>query len=209
MMRPSVLVLAVVALASACVDLSVPAPEIHQYRIDYTPPPISGKPLPVVLRVVPFETVAIYERDAIVYRENPHSAGTYYYHRWMAAPADMVTDLLTRDLVASGLYETVQRGAGLITADYQLNGVVEEMEESVKAGGCSAHLALRVLLTASTRPYQTQALFQRRYEVQEPCEGNEASSFVNAMSSAMKEISRRIQDDVHAAIAGRHAPGAS
>ena len=193
------IVVSVVGLAG-CVSLEISPPEIHEYVLDYPPPSVEGTPLPVILRMAPFGAVAAYDRQAIVYRSDSHATGTYFYDRWMAHPASMIADLLTRDLTASGLYQAVQQGASALPSDYHLSGEVEEIAEHVTGEGCSAHLELRVLLARARTLQDSRVAFQKTYSAQESCSGEGSRGFVEAMSRAMEEISTILQKDLYRAV---------
>lgn len=196
--RAPLLALAVLA---GCVNLRVPAPEIHDYRLDYSSPSINETPLPVVLRVAPFRAAAVYAREPIVYRETPYATGTYFYHRWMANPASMIADLIARDLSASGLFRAVQQGPSLVTSDYELTADVDEIEERVVAKECTAHLSLRVLLSRPRVTDGDPVVLRATYAADEPCGGDDPQDLVAAMSRALARISAQLQQDIHTAIA--------
>lgn len=200
-MKYRVAVLVVVLLGSAaCVRLRIPAPEVHDYRLDYPPPAVTGTPLAAVLRVLPLGVAAIYDREPIVYREDAYSTGTYFTSRWSANPGSMVADLLARDFAYSQLYRAVQQGPSTVPADYQLGGDIDEIEERSVAGGCAAHLAVRctlVPLRGATNPIALQTT----YAEDEACACNDPRALAAAMSGALARVSARLQRDVYDAIA--------
>lgn len=188
------------ALASAgCFPAAAPAPPVHDYRLEYASPMLGESALPAVVRVIPFGAAAVYDREAIVYRENAYATGTYVYHRWMANPASMVSDLLARDLAASGAYRAVPRG--LVASDFSLDGELEEIEERMTDAGRGAHLRLRVILQRARGASAEPVVFTAAYEADEACRGETAADFVAAMSRALEQISARLQRDVYGAIA--------
>lgn len=182
-------------------SFKIPAPDMHDYRLEYPPPAIGGAPLPVVLQLARFRSAAVYSRESIVYRQGDYATGTYPYHRWVANPASMIADLLARDFSASGLYRAVQQGASLLVADYELGADIEEIEERVAVGGCTAHLSMRVLLFR-TRVSDNPVMLRDAYVADEPCGTIGSEALVGAMSRALQQISERLQRDVHNAIAG-------
>ncbi len=188
-------------VAAGCVPFRSPALAVHTYRLDYAPPAIPRAPLPAVLRLLPFEVAAVYDRDAIVYRDGPYVTGTYAAHRWSAAPGEMVADLLARDFAASGLYRAVQRGAALVGSHYALSGELEEIEEQVHQGRCAAHLRLRVLLVRAREGPGDAVLLRHAYSADEPCGRSSAAALAAAMSRALAQLSEEIQRDVYEAIA--------
>lgn len=189
-----------VALCGCVGSLKVPAPEVREYRLDYISPAINSTPLPAVLHVSRFRAAAVYARQPIVYRDGAYATGTYFYHRWIANPANMLADLLARDLAASGLYRAVQQGASMLPADYELGGEVDEIEERVDKEGCRAHLKLRVLLIRS-RAKDNPLVMRQSYVAEAPCPSRTPEAFVAAMSRAVQDVSARLQRDVYDAIA--------
>ncbi|MCK6553379.1 ABC-type transport auxiliary lipoprotein family protein [Candidatus Binatia bacterium] len=191
-----------IGAGAGCISLTQPAPEVRAYRLDYQPPVISDlSPLPVTLRIAPLSANALYDRLAIVYRDDPYSTGTYLSDRWGASPGQMLGDLLARDFAASGLYRAVQQGPAAVSGDYQLGGQIEEIEEREVAGTCSANARLRFLLLRTATGSTSPVLMQSTYEEREPCDCADVRAFVAAMSAGMARISARLQQDVYAAIA--------
>lgn len=198
--------LAILVLGVAgCLRVATAVPTVTEYRLDYAPPPLAAEALPVVLRLGPLGAAAIYDREAIVYREGDYATGTYSYHRWIAPPGRMLADLLARDLAASGLYRAVQRGVA--ASDYDLGGEIEEFAERVAAGACSAQLRLRFSLVRARPGPGAPVLLQKSYAAEEPCAGTTVDDFVAAMSRAVSGVSQAVQQDVRAAIAADRAGG--
>jgi ABC-type uncharacterized transport system auxiliary subunit len=200
--------LAAVGLAG-CVTLSQPAPQVRDFRLDYEPPAAGTTPLDATIRVPPLGVVAVYDRQAIAYRDDTYASGTYLYDRWAANPGRMIADLLARDLAASGQYRAVQQGPSMLPSDYQLNGQVEEIEERVKDGACVASLRLRLLLVRSRATDRDPVVLRAAYAEEEPCACNSATALVGAMSRALQRLSRQVQQDIYAAIAADGTPTSS
>jgi ABC-type uncharacterized transport system auxiliary subunit len=206
-MRRAALVLALAGALAGCIQLRTPAPTMQDYRLDYPPPQMEGRPLPVVLQIAPLGVAAIYDRDAIVYREGTYSTGTYLDSRWSTNPGSMVTDLLARDFSDSRLYRAVQMGPSLLVGDYQVGGEIELIEEEPNAGGCAARLRLRMLV-ARLRPGKGDpVLLQRAYTGEEPCPCNQPRAVVAAMSQGLAKISAQLQRDAYDAIAADTGQG--
>jgi ABC-type uncharacterized transport system auxiliary subunit len=200
-MRRSAFLLALAGGLAACLRLHVPAPMMHDYRLDYGPPQVEGRPLPVVLQVAPLKVAAVYDREPIVYRYRIYSTGAYFDSRWSANPGSMATDMLARDFGDSGLYRAVQRGPSLLTSDYQVGGEIEEIEEEANASGCAAHLQLRMLVVRLRPGKSDPVLLQHAYTGDEPCPCNQPPALVAAMSQAFARISTQLQRDVYDAVA--------
>ncbi|MFI5365880.1 MAG: ABC-type transport auxiliary lipoprotein family protein [Candidatus Binatia bacterium] len=197
MKRP--LSLLMLVAVCGCVRLSQPAPEIRDYRLDYPPPSVNGTPLPAVLAVPSLRVAAVYDREAIVYRQGANATGTYFYTRWSANPGNMVADLLARDFAESNLYRAVSRGPSSLPADYEVTGFIDEIEERVAPAGCAAHLQLRVLLARTTGSGNPVRL-QRSYGGDEPCTCDRPAALAAAMSRVLERISTQLQQDVYDAV---------
>ncbi len=193
--------LASALLLAGCFHFSKPAPEIHEYRLDYaSPPSVSGQPLPVIIRVPSLGVAAVYDRDAIVHRADSYATVADFYNRWGANPGVMLADLLARDLDASGLYAAVQRSPSLVPNDYQLTGQVEEIEEREAPEGCHAHLRLRMNLLRVRAGNRDPVLLRDTYADEEPCGCNDGRAFAEAMSRVVQRISAKLQPAVYDAI---------
>ncbi len=195
-------------LLAGCVHLSQPAPRVHDYRLDYVPPVPVGTPLPVTLRIAPFGVAAVYDHEAIVYRNDAYSTGRYFYHRWSSNPGDMIADLLARDLAASRLYRAVQQGSAPLPSDYQLSGEVEEIEERPAASACTAHLRLRILLAAMRAGATAASVLQTTYTADDPCPCNDARALAEVMSLGVARVSAQLQQQVYQAIVNDRAMAA-
>ena len=206
-LRRLALLVAATAMAG-CFSLRQPAPEVRSYRLDYAPPALSGvHPLPVILRIAPLSTNAVYDRLAIVFRDDPYSTGTYLADRWGASPGHMLADLLARDFASSGLYRAVQQGPSVVASGYQLSGQIEELEERETAGACVAHARLRFLLARTTAGATPPVRLQATYNEDEPCACADVHAFVAAMSRAVERISDQLQREVYTTIAAEVGAG--
>lgn len=193
-------VLGLMAL-TGCMHLGAQSGPARDYRLDYPPPTLSGTPLPVSLGIDAFNVAAVYDRDAIVYRDNNYATGAYFDARWSANPGNMLPDLLARDFAASGQFRVVQRTPVMVPTDYQLGGEVQEMEERASGSSCTAHLRLVPLLARVRAGNRNPVLLQRPYTADEPCPCNHPDRLAAAMSKAFASISAQLERDVYDAIA--------
>jgi len=199
--RPWVALLpAALVCAAGCVQLRQPSPHVHSYRLAYDPKAPEGTRLPVILRIPALAVAASYDREAIVYGDDAYSTGSYFYDRWSVNPGNLVADLLARDFVASGRYRAVQQMAGAATADYQLDGTIESIEEYHGAGGCTARLQLRMTLVRTRSAASDAVLLQNTYGADEPCPCVDPAALAGAMSTALQRISLQVQEQVYDAI---------
>jgi ABC-type uncharacterized transport system auxiliary subunit len=71
----------------------------------------------------------LYREDRIVYSSGAQQMGTYEYQRWTEPPAEMIQEVLLRELRASGRYREVfsQRSSG--HGDFVLRGRLYDFKE--------------------------------------------------------------------------------
>jgi ABC-type uncharacterized transport system auxiliary subunit len=192
--------LSLLMVLAGCFSLTAESPRLREYTLAYQPPALGLTPLPVVLRVAPFQVASAYGGQGIIYRDGPYDIGSYPYDHWITDPGSMVTDLLARDLSASGAYRLVQQAPSLLPSDYELGGWIGEIEERL-SDGCSAHLRLRIAVRR-LRGSRDRVVLNRTYSADRPCNGKSTAGTVAAMSEALEELSGELQRDVHEAIAG-------
>jgi ABC-type uncharacterized transport system auxiliary subunit len=190
--------LAVCLLLAGC-SVVGSTPAVRTYRLDYPPPaPDPSTSVGPTLRVVPFGIASLYDRQGFVYRDGRYDIGVDSYHRWLTAPAAMITDLIARDLSATRQFSAVLQGASSLAATYELSGTIEELEERPD-GGCSAHLRMRVLLAELPDKGRRRVVFEDVLAADEPCTRGDPESFVAAMSRAVQHVSEQLQAQVRAA----------
>lgn len=100
-------------------QLTVPA-DIH-----HAEPNATG----VSLALGPLVASHLYREDRIVYSSGQEQMGTYEFQRWTEPPAEMIEEVLLRELRASNRYREVfiQRSAS--HADYVLRGRLYDFKE--------------------------------------------------------------------------------
>jgi ABC-type uncharacterized transport system auxiliary subunit len=167
------------------------------YTLEYDPP-ITGEgsgtdPLPVVLRIERFTAAPEYQSDRMVYRDASNKRSSYYYHKWRAVPAELVTFFLKRDMAESGRFAGVlppESGSG---HTHVLGGTVEEFLEWDGKVTWDAVIKVNVILLD---PYETDAtkrvLLQKQFSSREQAETRKPAAVAKAMSRAMAQISLAI-----------------
>jgi ABC-type uncharacterized transport system auxiliary subunit len=86
-------------------------------------------PSGVSLAVSPLVSSHLYREDRIVYSNGPEQMGTYEYQRWTEPPAEMVDEVLLRQLRSSGRYREVAFQRSSSHADYVLRGHLYDFRE--------------------------------------------------------------------------------
>jgi ABC-type uncharacterized transport system auxiliary subunit len=83
----------------------------------------------VSLALGPLVASHLYREDRIVYSAGTERMGTYEYQRWTEPPAEMIEEMLLRELRASGRYRDVSLQRSSSRADYVLHGRLYDFKE--------------------------------------------------------------------------------
>ena len=198
--------LAMGLLLAGCSGLQQPGQQIEYYSLEYESPAIKpdGATLPVLLRLENFSASPLLQTDRIAYRDREFSSNLYFYHRWRAKPAELVTHFLARDLQQNRLFQAVSPPFGSLPHTHTLEGTVDKFMEWDDDKGWQAVIALQVALVDDREPeLGKRVLFQREFTAAEPCNGKQPREVAAAMSRAMADISRQIATHIYQALAAR------
>jgi ABC-type uncharacterized transport system auxiliary subunit len=190
------LVLAIAAVLGGCAALQ-PTPAQRVFVLEYPAPPPAVRRVEAVLRVMPFGSDAVYDRQGFVYREGPYEIAVDSYNLWVAAPASMITDLVARDLAAAGLFTAVLSAPSALAAQYELSAQIEVFEERAE-NSCTARAGLRALLIQSPARAARRVVFEETFAADEPCDGYGADAFAAAMSRAVQRVSMALEERIGA-----------
>lgn len=180
--------------------------EVQFYDLEYSPPHFTQtKPLPVVIKVEPFNAAPDLHTSGIVYRDQSFRIKTYPYHKWRANPDELVRYYLLRDLRASGLFRAVLPNSSRSTASYVLEGSVDEFLEWDEDSIWEAVLSVNItLIRPGARGDTKRLVMQKNYRTTETCERKNPVGVVEAMSRAMARTSRQIIIDIYQKLETKH-----
>ena len=198
-----ILIWCLMCLITGCLGGSRPAPLISHYALEYpTPPTLRMEPLASSLRVERFSAARLYAGPEMIIRRGPYRFDPYHEQRWRVSPADLVGDMLRRDLLGSGLFRAVMAARDREETQYLLEGGVEEFLEAEGSGGRSASLAVTVALIDQSQPGKAvrRLLFQKTYRLEEPYTQPGGQGLAAAMSRAMARCSAQVTADIEAAL---------
>ncbi|MEW6113057.1 MAG: ABC-type transport auxiliary lipoprotein family protein [Thermodesulfobacteriota bacterium] len=120
-------------------------------------------------------------------------------HRWDRSPADMITDLIQRDLEASGLFEKAVGQFSMVPYRYTLEGKILDLGGLMTKEGPRAVLETEVsLLDFETPMGADKTVMKKRYKIVTPCASGEPDSIAAGLSQAAQELSLRLQNDIQA-----------
>jgi ABC-type uncharacterized transport system auxiliary subunit len=148
-------------------QLTVPAQGTH------------GEPNPsgVSLALGPLMASHLYREDRIVYSAGTLRMGTYEFQRWTEPPAEMIEEVLLRELRASGRYRDVSLQRSNSRADYVLHGRLYDFKEVA-----GEPLQARVTMEYDLKDTKSGAtVWSHYYNHDEPVSGKDVQAMVTAL----------------------------
>jgi ABC-type uncharacterized transport system auxiliary subunit len=193
------LLLLVPLLCSACMGNSRPPQPIYYYTLDYESPAVSLAPqLPCALRVERFSASPPFNSQRIIYSHSGLQRNAYAYHQWIAAPGELLSFFIARDLRHCGGFRAVLPPDTALSATHSLYGWVEEFIEKDDASQWQAAATLHITLIFNRDPDPTRKiLLQKRYHASAPCSAQTPEAVAEAMSQTVAQISQAVIKDVY------------
>ena len=133
--------------------------------------------VPVTLLLGALMTSHLYREDRIVFGSGAEQMGTYEYQRWAEPPAEMIEEVLLRELRASGHYRAVHVRRSNVPGDFAIRGHLYDFKE-VAGNPMSA----RVTLELEMRDLKSGAtVWNHYYTRDEPASGKDVPAIVTAL----------------------------
>jgi ABC-type uncharacterized transport system auxiliary subunit len=133
----------------------------------------------------------------MVYRSSPYRLDFYNYHRWAAAPAELVTDWTRRYLRRSGLFAKVFP-ATEGNADWFLGGVIRQLEEVDQENTWEAALSIDFWLAPAG---QRAPVWFQSYTATQQADKRNPEAIAAAMSRNLENILARLAADLTPVVA--------
>jgi len=188
-------------LLTGCFGSRTPSPAVKQYALEYEPPRMESKILTDdLIRVERFTGAQDHVGREMVYRSQPFAREDYRYHRWYAAPVDMVQALLSRDLRQAGFFRAVLPYEDPRPVRYLVEGQVEEFLEIEEKDRSAALLVVGITLVETGQQMAAdKIIFQKTYRVSEPLGASrQPGALARGMSAAMGRLSHEWMGDLRA-----------
>jgi ABC-type uncharacterized transport system auxiliary subunit len=148
-------------------QLTVP-PDVHHAEAN-----ASG----ISLALGPLVASHLYREDRIVFGSGPQQMGTYEFQRWTEPPAEMIEEVLLRELRASGRYREVFTQRSASHADYVLRGRLYDFKEV-----SGSPLQARVTVEFELKDMKSGAtVWSHYYNHDEPVSGKDVPAMVAAL----------------------------
>ena len=131
----------------------------------------------ISLALGPLVSSHLYREDRIVFSSGPQQMGTYEFQRWTEPPAEMIEEVLLRELRASGRYREVFTQRSASHADYVLRGRLYDFKEV-----SGSPLQARVTVEFELRDMKSgTTVWSHYYNHDEPVSGKDVSAMVAAL----------------------------
>src|ERR1700674_4828459 len=145
--------------------------------------------VPVTLLLGALMTSHLYREDRVVYGNGSEQLGTYEYQRWAEPPAEMIQEVLLRELRASGRYRAVHYRRSNMQGDYALRGRLYDFKEIT-----GSQMSARVTLELEMRDLKNGAtVWTHYYTHDEPASGQDVPAVVAALD---KNVQRGVKEVV-------------
>lgn len=204
-LRTICLAAALVVLFAGCSPFgSAPEPEYYRLRYEKETRRCESA-FSSEVRVWRFTAAEPFEQRRMVLWDRDRTVRFSEAGQWVAAPASMLTELIRRDLVQSGLFAGMagERDSG--RASLELSGRIRHFVARTCESGYQAMLAVSVEL--KERGTGERPLLRKSYSLESDCfPAGEASEFAEAMDRLASAFSDRLQSDL-CRIAGERASG--
>jgi ABC-type uncharacterized transport system auxiliary subunit len=138
--------------------------------------------VPITLLLGPIMTSHLYREDRIVYGNGGDELGLYEYQRWAEPPAEMIQDVLLRELRNSGRYQAVYFRRSGIQGDFAVRGRLydfKEVDGSQLFARISFEMEMRNLRTGVT-------VWTHYYSHDEPVASKNVNAVVSALDQGVK-----------------------
>lgn len=194
-----ILFISVLILIAGCARVPVK----QYYVLNYMPSPsrdrLNQGPYPYTIRLKEFDIEEAYNRPQIVYRQSPFQLKYYVYRVWAVKPTRMMTDLVYKHLISANLVSSIVRryDEGL-SPDYELNGMIEALEEYDSEELWFAHLAVRFNLI---RINDGRTVYTRRFDLRKRVYQHDPEYVIREMSSLMEFAMTQAVHDMDAKLA--------
>jgi ABC-type uncharacterized transport system auxiliary subunit len=131
----------------------------------------------ISLALGPLVASHLYREDRIVFSSGPQQMGTYEFQRWTEPPAEMIQEVLLRELRASSRYREVFAQRSASHADYVLRGRLYDFKEV-----SGSPLQARVTIEFELRDMKSGAtVWSHYYNHDEPVSGKDVPAMVAAL----------------------------
>ncbi len=177
---------------------------IRYHAFDYRAPTKENtEVIPETIIVYRFMLHPTVESHSLTVSDSQGKEQPVAYHAWEENPADMITNLIKRDLDRSGLFKRVVGHWSTARYRYALEGKVMDLGIVKHGEQRTALLAAEIVVTDIAKQLN---IVERSYKIEAPCPDESPETMVRAINRAVKELSGRVRADIRAAIEKKDIP---
>ena len=205
-MKNRLFIIPVIFLLTGCFGSKAPSVAVKHYMLEYSPARVESRfAADDVIKVERFTGAPEYLSRDMVYRPLPFVREAYRYHRWNAAPVDMIQGLLLRDIRQTGFFKAVLSYEDAGAARYIVEGQLMEFLEIDEKDLSVASLAIGIMLVDTAKENALEKiLFQKIYRLTEPLgSSRRPGALAQGMSAVMARFSRELIGDLDSIIAAQ------
>ncbi len=176
---------------------------VYYYTIEYAPEPLDiEKRLDYVVRVNRFTATPPYNSQRIIYGDRGLHRNAYASFKWISEPGTLLAFALARDLQQTEAFRAVLAPGTGTPPTHTLQGWVEEFLEEDFTDPAQASVRVSIALIDARRPDPVQRiLFQKSYQAKAPCRQKNPAALAEAMSQAVKTLSKQVAQDIYTHLA--------
>ena len=195
------LLFATIFLMTGCVDLGGERPGQNFYllnasRGEDTAPGAAVVREPLLVRS--FSVSPRFEDDRLIYRMGKNRFAADYYHRFLAPPAVMLTEEVSRWLESAGLFARVLEAPSRIQAGYFLEGDVSALYGDFSVSPPLAVMAMEFSLFRDL-PAAPELIFHKGYRKEISLGEQSPEAVVAALEAAARKILIQFEKDLREA----------
>lgn len=201
-MKKICLCLFLLPLLNGCISFKSEYPETSYYRLSQEPIKINNSGgIAGTLQIRNFSSSDQLNTEHIMAILDEERVQNYYYHRWVSAPAELVTDFIIERINNAKLFNGVVKSNSLIIPDYILEGhIIDMIAHNTKERKPDTNYVIISYQISLIRkePLKTErnVLLNKLYTISIPRKNNEVTSVAPAFSHGMSELSDKMINDI-------------
>jgi cholesterol transport system auxiliary component len=196
------LLLLIVGLAGvACVRGNRPAPDLTYLEIDpgTAPAPSGGSQDVLLLRRLDVQSP--FDDRRFLYKTGSGTYESDYYVRFVASPADLLTDRLEIWLDESRLFQAVVESGSTAEYRYVLEGEILELYGDYSSPGQVTAVISSEFVLVDDLDGAGRIVFNKQYRQAEPAASSDAGALATSWGSALRQIFLQLTTDLQVLLA--------
>ncbi len=153
--------------------------------------------VPETLMVYQFLLARSVPLDSLVVVKNSGGAESVGMFKWEENPADMLTQLLIRDLKSSGIFGRVVDQLSSVRYRYAFEGAIRTLQGEIRDAKAKAVIDFEAILTDFEAPSgMDKTIFKKVYTIESPASDPSPESILRALNEAAKDLSVQLRADL-------------